>query len=172
MNDPDDRELAEAWRRLIASHVRSAEDPSRQRSLVELRSSLLALEERVRPWILPPQGAPSPETAALLSQWTPAWTRELKSSRLWEAAESQLERIRQWIRGGNLEDADWEIRDLLIRCVPSARRLALEGFPARARAQDSHQGDTGTPEQPKTPEQTAVELNCLVDWLESHCHEV
>jgi len=169
MNDPDDRALAEAWRQLVARRVHSAEDPTPEDSLAEMRSSLLALADRIRPWLLPPQRAHSDETTALLSQWTPAWTRELTGSQFWGAAKSQLAEIRQLIGAGNLEDADWELCDLLIRCVPSARRVALEGFPARAGAQNSHQGAPAIEEPSKSPEEAAEDLTCLVAWLESFC---
>jgi hypothetical protein len=170
MNDEQHEKTAELWRKLISRKVATSDEAASERTLGERQSAILALADRARPWILPPQNGRTLETTALLRQWQPAWTQDLKNSAFWKAASEQIARMRQMIMNGELDEVDWHIRDIFIRCVPAVRKLALEGFPVRASpreipAQTADRSETDT--KPDNFESSKKELIDLLDWLES-----
>lgn len=170
MNDEQYEIIAELWRKLIARKVATSDEAASERTLEERQSAILALAVRARPWILPPQHGRSRETTALLRQWQPAWTQDLKNSPYWKAATEQIARMRQLLMNGELDEVDWHIRDIFIRCVPAARKLAIEGFRARAIPHRSSDESSIRPEAEfnrGSLENSKKELSDILDWLES-----
>ncbi|MCA9050337.1 MAG: hypothetical protein KDA89_16490, partial [Planctomycetaceae bacterium] len=142
----------------LRSECLAPDPPEGVVSRSQYRDRIQTALDKATPWLLPPSAGLSWETSQIVRSWKPAWTQELTGSPLWLQAKAQLQAIRDLLTSGNLEDADWELRDLFIRCMSSARKVSLSAPPIRIR---------GTVET-KAPQQdlSVAGLTELLHWLE------
>lgn len=150
----------QAWR--LFRQTRLETEPDANESVADQLTSVRSALAGIERWLPPPSKGLTGETAVIVSNWTPSWTRDLTNSRNWQRAKEKLKAIYELIANGSLDDADWELRQIFLRCVPGVR--GLETAPPVIRAQTE---DLKTIEQPEEAEQQFDRdaIQSVVDWM-------
>lgn len=148
----------EALRRLQVRH--GDETPGPARSFDEQRALLHQAYAAISPYVMPPQEGVGAKLKKILTQWEDRWTADLTNSPEWNQASVQLSQIRERVRAGDLQDAAYELLELLLAQSDSVRRVAFAQ--PSSRGQRATEAGEAEPAEPITTEG----LLQLITWLE------
>ena len=144
----------DSWRRLVDSRVASPNEEKTHAQQLAMLDEALAV---ARPFLVPSGEGLFGQLAEIMQAWKAEWTNELRSSSVWESAQSKLLEIREMIDLGDLAKAENALGRLLIRGSAGVRTLDLEVSVRHLEREDDD------PMPPSKPEA----LLEVIDWLNS-----